>query len=247
MLPAESPACSPGPQAFDQAPPARYSQDSPVHPDYAVVPQSNGAVARSDQPWPVAGAAPSHGQRWEGTRAHLEQPQDALQQDLPLDERLGVNFLLRTNQGRRSDAGIVLGQTAPSLVPHATLPRSLPPTCPLDNLMLDFLADSRARAANGVRLRALVGPPYPSFTSLVCPDRDGDAHPLSKLFTDILRTFPDISGLPEQVAVLLVMFLIMRWMIEPTQENYDRLPEWVTPRPSQLFISHAAWVSYVPW
>ena len=43
------------------------------------------------------------------------------------------------------------------------------------------------------------------------------------------------------------MFLIMRWQISPTQENYDRLPEWITPRPSQLFNVHPAWIDYLPW
>jgi hypothetical protein len=114
-------------------------------------------------------------------------------------------------------------------------------------IMLDFLADRRQRAAEGVPLKTLVGPLYPNFTALVYPDRQIDAHPLSKLFTDILRTFPDICGLPEQVAVVFIMFLVMRWEIEPTQENYDRLPEWVTPRPSQLFTPHPCWVDNLPW
>ena len=43
------------------------------------------------------------------------------------------------------------------------------------------------------------------------------------------------------------MFLIMRWQIHPTQETYDRLPDWVTPRPSQLFTPHPAWIDHLPW
>lgn len=43
------------------------------------------------------------------------------------------------------------------------------------------------------------------------------------------------------------MFLIMRWQICPTQETYDALPDWVTPRPSQLFTPHPAWVDHIPW
>jgi hypothetical protein len=69
----------------------------------------------------------------------------------------------------------------------------------------------------------------------------------SKLFTDIIRTFPDICGLPEQVAVVFTMFLVMRWQIDPTQENYERLPDWMTPRPSQLFVPHPYWVNHLPW
>ncbi len=43
------------------------------------------------------------------------------------------------------------------------------------------------------------------------------------------------------------MFLIMRWQISPTQENYDRLPDWAAPRASQLFTSHPAWIDHLPW
>lgn len=134
-----------------------------------------------------------------------------------------------------------------TLYAHAAPIRNTPPTCPLDGLLLDFLAERQQRAAEGLSNQKLVGPAYPSVSSLLNPERSMYSHPLSKVFTDILSTFPDLSALPEQVAVLYIMFLIMRWQISPTQETYDRLPEWVTPRPSQLFTPHPAWVDHLPW
>lgn len=180
--------------------------------------------------------------------------------EMPFDERLGVDFILADNGQRRpvdpnlpppkqpptiSTNGI--GQHAPVMVPYTALPRNIASTCPLDAILLDFLAERQARAQEGVPTKVLVGPLYPNFTSIVHPERRDEAHPLSKLFTDILRTFPDICGLPEQVAIVYVMFLIMRWQIEPTRENYDRLPEWVTPRASQLFVPHPLWFDHLPW
>ncbi|KAL8698944.1 MAG: hypothetical protein Q9201_006290 [Fulgogasparrea decipioides] len=135
----------------------------------------------------------------------------------------------------------------PPLSAHAVPIRNIPPTCPFDSILLDFLAERRARAAEGASPTDLVGPPYPSFSSLLTPERSIYAHPLSKVVTDILSKFPDVSELPEQVAVLYIMFLIMRWQIYPTQENYDRLPDWVTPRPSQLFTPHPVWIDHLPW
>ena len=130
---------------------------------------------------------------------------------------------------------------------HAAPIRNGPPTCPLDNILLDFLSERQQQAAEGVSTPKLVGPAYPSVSSLLNPARAATSHPLSKVFTDILGTFPDLSTLPEKVAVLYIMFLIMRWQISPTQENYDRLPEWVTPRPSQLFTPHPAWIDHLPF
>ncbi|KAL8971966.1 MAG: hypothetical protein Q9197_003009 [Variospora fuerteventurae] len=135
----------------------------------------------------------------------------------------------------------------PPLVAHNVPIRNIPPTCPLDGILLDFLAERQARAAEGASPTNVVGPPYPSVSSLLNPDRSIYAHPLSKVFTDVLSKFPDLSELPEQVAVLYVMFLIMRWQISPTPENYERLPDWVTPRASQLFTPHPAWVDHLPW
>ncbi len=179
----------------------------------------------------------------------------------PYDERMGVDFLLDHNQRRPVDPNLPppqqlppsnvcsngQGQYAPDLVPYLTLPRNIAPTCPLDVILLEFLQDRQARAVEGAPVKTLVGPLYPNFTSLVYPDRSIDAHPLSKLFTDILRTFPDICGWPEQVAIVYIMFLVMRWQIEPTQENYDRLPHWATPRASQLFTAHPCWFDHLPW
>lgn len=130
---------------------------------------------------------------------------------------------------------------------HSTPVRNVAPTCTLDGILLDFLAERQQRAAEGIPSQKLVGPAYPSVSSLLNPERSIYSHPLSKVFTDILSTFPDLSALPEQVAVLYIMFLVMRWQISPTQETYDRLPDWVTPRPSQLFTPHPAWVDHLPW
>ncbi|KAL2066186.1 hypothetical protein VTL71DRAFT_2257 [Oculimacula yallundae] len=130
---------------------------------------------------------------------------------------------------------------------HAAPIRNGPPTCPLDNILLDFLHERQQQAADGVATPKLVGPAYPSVSSLLNPSKAATSHPLSKVFTDILSTFPDLSTLPEKVAVLYIMFLVMRWQISPTQENYDRLPEWVTPRPSQIFTPHPAWIDHLPF
>ncbi|KAK8086951.1 hypothetical protein PG994_001925 [Apiospora phragmitis] len=126
-------------------------------------------------------------------------------------------------------------------------PKNCGPTCPLDSLLLDFLHERRQRAAEGVSAHEIVGPRYPSVSSLLNPANSAYSHPLSKVFTDILATFPGICGLPERVAVLYVMFLVMRWQISPTKENYDLLPSWARPQPSQVYISHPAWIDHLPF
>lgn len=186
------------------------------------------------------------------------------------DEKLGLGFLLGSSQNvpkvkdfrqspnppsasgqMRYQQAPVSGGTNPfgdsHMKPYSIPVRNVEPTCPMDGILLDFLHTRQREAADGVSTRQLVGPPYPSVSSLLNPAKSAFSHPLSKVFTDVLSTFPGISTIPEQVAVLYIMFLIMRWQIYPTRENYDRLPEWVTPRASQLITPHPAWMDYLPW
>lgn len=137
--------------------------------------------------------------------------------------------------------------TESSLAHYAHPIRNCEPTCPLDVLLLNFMSERRQRAAEGFSMHEVIGPRYPSVSSLLNPSNSVYSHPLSKLFTDVLIAFPDISRLPERVAVLYIMFLVMRWQISPTRENYDRLPEWMTPRKSQLEHAHPAWIDHVPF
>ncbi|KAL5386828.1 hypothetical protein DPSP01_003847 [Paraphaeosphaeria sporulosa] len=242
--------------------------------DIAAASPQNGAqspgAAEGARHWGYAGEhPPNHDRHWDGAQYHHERGSHGTpempfdQMPFDNDKRMGVNFLLENNgQSQNLDPslpppppvtitttslGSGLGHHAPILVPHLTLPRNVPTTCPLDAILLDFLTDRQGRAAQGDHIKTIVGPMYPNFTPIVHPERNVDAHPLSKLFTDILRTFPDICGLPEQVAIVYIMFLVMRWQIEPSAENYDRLPDWVTPRASQLFVPHPVWNDHLPW
>jgi len=99
-----------------------------------------------------------------------------------------------------------------SVLAHTVPVRNIRPTCPLDGLLLDFLAERRQQAEKGVPSKELIGPAYPSVASLLQPKRSHTSHPLSKMFTDMLGTFPDLSTLPEQVAVLYVSL--------PPQKNH---------------------------
>ena len=136
----------------------------------------------------------------------------------------------------------------PGNLPRYAMPlKNCGPTCPLDSLLLDFLSERRQRAAEGLPMHEVVGPRYPSVSSLLNPANSVYSHPLSKVFTDILTTFPDISALPERVAVLYIMFLVMRWQVAPTRENHVRLPPWMRPSPAQLLSPHPAWIDHLPF
>ncbi|MCJ1384171.1 hypothetical protein MMC17_007287 [Xylographa soralifera] len=158
--------------------------------------------------------------------------------DLHITPAASLNSLIRASNRGFCDGRITLSARIPS---HTSS------CCPLDGLLLDFLADRRQRSAEGMSNADLIGPAYPSFHCLFRPELGRFTHDLSRFFTDILATFPDLSTPPEQVAVLYIMFLIMRWHISPNQVNYDRLPDWVKPSTSQLHDPHPPWIDHLPW
>jgi hypothetical protein len=151
---------------------------------------------------------------------------------------------LEYGAGVKLGAGGGSGASEPAYPSHI---KNCAPTCPLDSLLLDFLSERRQRAAEGLPTQEIIGPKYPSVSSLLNPANSQFSHPLSKVFTDILQTFPDLSTLPERVATLFIMFLLMRWQISPTRENYDRLPPWMAPQPAQLDTPHPAWFDHLPF
>lgn len=77
---------------------------------------------------------------------------------------------------------------------HAAPIRNGPPTCPLDSLLLDFLHSRQQQAADGVSTPKLVGPAYPSVSSLLNPAKASQSHPLSKVFTVRYPNFFFSSG-----------------------------------------------------
>ena len=161
------------------------------------------------------------------SQSTLFAPVSVLEQQHPRssDEKLDVGYVLQKLQENR-DRGQYENDGRSSRPPSSALPmNTLSPchnvrdnygnpmlacsvpvrnirTCPLDGLLLDFLGERRQRAIEGMPVRELVGPAYPSVLSLLKPHRSLTSHPLSKMFTDMLSTFPDLATLPEQVGVL---------------------------------------------
>ncbi|KFY24304.1 hypothetical protein V493_05325 [Pseudogymnoascus sp. VKM F-4281 (FW-2241)] len=54
-------------------------------------------------------------------------------------------------------------------------------------------------------------------------------------------------GLIERLAILHVMRLQLRHVVDPTNENLERLPSFMHPRPTQNLIQHPSMVNYFVW
>ncbi|KAI0402168.1 hypothetical protein F4802DRAFT_577527 [Xylaria palmicola] len=125
--------------------------------------------------------------------------------------------------------------------------KHVPPTCVIDSILLNFMHERRQRIAEGMLIHEVMGPNYPSVSSMLRPEKGVHLHPVSKFFADILSKFSALCGIPERVAILFVMFRVMRWHISPTPENYEMLPGFSKPLDVQFSKPHPAWVDYLPF
>ena len=238
--------------------PLTASNPSPVNYSAAAMPtyQIDGNMARR---W-----SPSHGNvqsaqysPTNGVAYEQRHPSPAQMQSQSNGERLDLAYVLEPTQqsAKRSPSAPLpppssfVSPPASEQLLYARLPNNCQPSSPLDSLLLDFLANRRQQLASGVPMSEVAGPEYPSFGALQDPHAaySKTCHPVSALLVDILSKFPDISGLPENVAVLYIMFLILRWEICPCETCYERMPDWVKPTKEQLETPHPAWHDHVPW
>jgi hypothetical protein len=153
------------------------------------------------------------------------------------------------NNNNRSPDPYQYNQTAPhnSVASYTTLPPFTPASCLLDGLLLDFINGRRRMAAEGASEEELAGPAYPDFYAFMHPAERHQSHGISKVFADIISTFPDLSAPPEKIATYYGMFLVMRWHVCPTQDNYERLPMWLRPTSWQILTPHPIWIDHLPW
>jgi hypothetical protein len=46
---------------------------------------------------------------------------------------------------------------------------------------------------------------------------------------------------------MYLFWVLMRWMISPSPETYEAMPEWLRPTPNQLLMPHIDIVDFVIW
>ncbi|OQE12641.1 hypothetical protein PENVUL_c001G09602 [Penicillium vulpinum] len=138
---------------------------------------------------------------------------------------------------------------SPSFSPGSVawvLPKHTCATCPLDQILLDFIASRRSMLARGISPDIVLGPEHLSPRELLDPTIDSTSHPISRVMADVLTTFPHVK-LPEKLAFMYLMHLTTRWQVSPNIGSYSRMPVWLRPTVTQITVPHAAWIDNIPW
>ncbi|KAL6407693.1 hypothetical protein AUP68_08714 [Ilyonectria robusta] len=129
---------------------------------------------------------------------------------------------------------------------HTILPSHSPCTCPLDRILLDFLTTRREMLAGGTAYETVLGAQKPTVKALIDTTLADSVHPLSRMMSEVLSTFPYVHQ-TEKFAFFFLMCHTMRWQIYPVKENYLAMPKWLRPTLTQVTVPHAMWIDNIPW
>ena len=138
----------------------------------------------------------------------------------------------------------------PAFVNHSGTPawkhplRLVPPTGPVDSILIGLLQRQRSVAQSGSPKEAVIGSYSPSLKALLNPEHSNSVHPINSVISGLLQRTA-LRALPEKAAALFVIHHLCQWQILPSEETYGNLPEWHVPRPSQLLTPHPIWIDQV--
>jgi len=122
--------------------------------------------------------------------------------------------------------------------------RLVPPTGPVDSILICLLQRQRGLAINGNSREIVTGPFSPSLKALLNPEQSNSVHAVASVISSLLQRTA-LRGLPEKAAVLFVMNHLSQWQILPSEKTHSNLPEWNVPRVSQLLTPHPIWIDHV--
>jgi hypothetical protein len=143
-------------------------------------------------------------------------------------------------------------QSQPSIYAWQISTKLKAPITLVDQLMFGVIQSQRhlAMSAN-LTGEDLVGPSFPSVHLLF--NQPGPPEKKPGTLSEVMARYSTVLSrrgfalIPEKLASFMCMYRFVQWQISPNYESYQALHEWQAPRPSQLVISHPAWMDLPPW
>ncbi|KAF8853094.1 hypothetical protein BDZ45DRAFT_599040 [Acephala macrosclerotiorum] len=124
--------------------------------------------------------------------------------------------------------------------------RLVPPTGPVDSILIGLLQRQRNMALEGATGTDLIGPFHPNVRGLLSLEDSASTHPVASVLVDLIRR-TSLRSLAEKAAAVYVIYRLTQWQISPSPETYNNLPDWYGPRASQLITGHPIWSTLMIW
>ncbi|CAK7212288.1 hypothetical protein SBRCBS47491_001412 [Sporothrix bragantina] len=88
---------------------------------------------------------------------------------------------------------------------------------------------------------------FPSVNSLLNPVLYEPDKPIASTIARHVAGTIMLYTTPEKTALLYMMCIYIRWLIAPTREHYDSIPEFFRPTAAQLAVPHPFWIDTLGW
>ncbi|KJR82944.1 uncharacterized protein SPSK_04268 [Sporothrix schenckii 1099-18] len=165
-----------------------------------------------------------------------------------LDAVTAENAMLRQRAAEASEpVDGASAATSPSCPLWKTPPLNSPPASIADQLFQGFV-DVQRRAV------ALASPSATSASTSSAPDitplldsRRRGTDEVSRLASDVVRTYSELDTLPKQIAVHFLMTHLLKWFVLLDEPSWNSVPVWLRPTRAQRTIEHPPWIDRIPW
>ncbi|KAL1305430.1 hypothetical protein AAFC00_002314 [Neodothiora populina] len=130
------------------------------------------------------------------------------------------------------------------------VPKNSAPTCPMDSIITIFTNSRQTLLKNGEPEDLVLGnrvPPMSMLPSLGLGAGPKAQHPVTQMLTEVMAKVQIFHRIPEQVAFVWFTHLTLRFVIFPSRENYEALPDWARPTNLQMVTAHPPWIDHIPW
>ncbi|RSM18698.1 hypothetical protein CDV31_002418 [Fusarium ambrosium] len=110
----------------------------------------------------------------------------------------------------------------------------------------DTMNKARQLIATGVKPDELTGA-FPAVAALFDKKEYDTASMISKWAVQFIYSSRHEDYSITSMAAVWVVWIVMRWMINPTPDTYSAMPEWIRPTELQVFVPHIDMVDCIIW
>ncbi|KIW00573.1 uncharacterized protein PV09_07927 [Verruconis gallopava] len=134
-----------------------------------------------------------------------------------------------------------------SLPTWRRLPIHTPPDSKIEAVMLGLTKSCGQHVQNSSHIEELSEPTFPSVASLLNPETKNAKKPVSSAIGNHGKMTMKCPRLAERVALMYLMCNYVRWLVLPSKQTYESMPQFLRPTEAQLSIPHPIWIDLVPW
>ncbi|KAF1912013.1 hypothetical protein BDU57DRAFT_542619 [Ampelomyces quisqualis] len=172
--------------------------------------------------------------------------------------RIHPNFNLRNLFGNMPFSSSVLTNNYPAQIQDIQVNNLFLPTWAmmtvntrpdpgsLKTAFYSLYGETSAMLANGTSAEAIIEV-HPNIAALFDEEEYNRSGVLSKWVAGIVHSSRLKGNDFTAFAMMYTLWYLMRWMISPSAETYELMPEWLRPTPNQLFMPHIQMLDTIIW